>query len=332
MKKNNYIEIKKTINNANNILLTLHNHPDADSFGSNLALFHYLRSIKKKVTLISGDSELKSKNTFFPGYDKITEKNISEVRMSDYDLFIICDALYEQVSYKYIVETLVKNTKIVLFDHHPRSTIKAVAQLYDVSATSTSELVYDYLTNIKFKLTKNISICLMLGILEDTGGFENLNSNAKGVLAFANIVKNIPDFSRIIFEYKNNSLPGEIDFIKLALDNYKMYISGKVAISTISYKDLQESNISSDCVQKTYMSQFLRRCSAWKITASIVEKEEGVSGISIRSRGDQYDVSLVAQVLGGGGHKVAAGATVQSDAHSALTKLLDAIKQTIPNL
>lgn len=327
-----YTKIKTEIKKSKNILLTLHNHPDSDSLGSNLALFQYLKKINKNVTLISGDSEIKSKNSFFPFFDQITPKNISQININDFDLFIICDALYEQVSFSYDVESIAKKIKKIVFDHHPRQTIKSIARLYSLKATSTSELVYDYLTAIKFPIDSDIAICLMLGIYEDTSGFENLNSTPKGAMAFANLVKKVPNFGRLIFEFKNNSDPQEIEFIKLALSKYSTYLNNTIAISTISYQELQDSKIEPEYIQKTFMSQFLRRCNHWKITGSIVEKEKGVSGVSLRSRGQEFDLSLVADKLGGGGHKVAAGATILLDSESALKLVLKTIEENLPNI
>lgn len=69
-----YQQIKSAINDSHHILLHLHPGSDADSAGSALAFYHYLTSINKKITLISGDSNLSPGLATLPGQSKLPLK------------------------------------------------------------------------------------------------------------------------------------------------------------------------------------------------------------------------------------------------------------------
>ena len=49
-------KIRKVLEGASNIVITAHKSPDGDAIGSSLALFHYLKKLGKKVTVIVPDA------------------------------------------------------------------------------------------------------------------------------------------------------------------------------------------------------------------------------------------------------------------------------------
>ena len=79
-----YFQINSAIANSQHILLHLHPSPDAESVGSALAFYHYLKSIKKKVTLITGDSRLSPSLSHLPGAKKIITKNFFDLDLNKF--------------------------------------------------------------------------------------------------------------------------------------------------------------------------------------------------------------------------------------------------------
>ncbi len=326
-------EIFKIINQSKNILFCLHPSPDEDSLGSNLAMYSWLKSIGKNPTVIKGDSELKNRPTIFADYSSIELKNIFEINIADYDLFISMDAAsYSQISKLGDTESLLKNFPTIVIDHHPHNNIVTPYKLNIPQSSATCELVFDLFKQWKIEITENIAICLYFGIFSDTSGLINSNTTPKVFSKCGQLIKKITNLYELTSIYSFHRQPEEFIFTKLALDKTKTYFSGQVAISSVSLKDLEKNNLKTSQASKNSISEFLRTCINWQITVSLVETEIGKCEVSLRSHGPQFDVSQIARNLGGGGHVVASGITIFSDSKTATNKIIEQIATVCPDL
>lgn len=326
-------DILQEIKSAKNILLHLHPSPDPDSIGSTLALYHFISSLEKSVTLIGGDSDHKNHHNIFPGINSILNKNFFEINIHEFDLFLILDSSDpSQVSKLGDVASAIRNIKTIVIDHHPTNKQYGDINIVLPDHTSTSEIIFDLFKIWKCKLTTKISICLFLGIYGDTSGFTNLNTTSQSMMKSSVLAKFIPNLSTLIFESQNNSSVEEMEFIKLGLNNNKLFFNNQVAISLISLDDLKKHNLDSRSINKVKLSETLRKCVDWKVCIAMVETEYNSFGLSIRSRNQNYDVSKIALDFSGGGHKVASGGVIKSDRDEALRLLLESIKRNIPQL
>ena len=114
---------------------------------------------------------------------------------------------------------------------------------------------------------------------------------------------------------------------RLKLDAYltqttEFYGDGKVAISQIPEAIIQEFGITEDDIDD--ISGFGRGIEGVKIGVMLREVKEG-GKISVRTAPD-YDAAAICAVLGGGGHRAAAGATVPGGIAEAKAAILDALK------
>jgi len=326
-------KILNTIKKSQNILLCLHPSPDEDSLGSNLAMYSWLKSIGKNPTVIKGDSELKNRPTVFSEYSSIVLKNIFEINISDYDLFISLDAAsYSQISKRDDASKILSQIPVIVIDHHPHNDIISSNKLNDPQSAATCELVFDLFKKWKVKITENIAVCLYFGIFSDTSGLINSNTTAKVFSKCGQLIKKISNLYELTSIYSFHRQPEEFIFTKLALDKTKTYFSDQVAISSVSLSDLEKNNLKSSQASKNSISEFLRTCISWQITVSLVETETNKCEVSMRSHGPQFDVSQIARNLGGGGHVVAAGITIYSDSKTATQKIVNEIAKVCPDL
>ena len=326
-------QIKSLIDKSQHILLHLHPSPDGDSVGSALAMYLYLNSIGKDVHLIKGDSDIKNRMSSLPSFNVIENMSYGEVDLSKFDLFISLDSQDLSRISKLTEVIFPSNLKTINIDHHPKNTSFADINLVDGNASATAEILFNLFTDLKVKISPEIAACLYFGIYYDTDGFHNLNTNYKSMEVAAKLAKINPNFLDYVLAYEHTNTPSEIKLVALSLNSVKEYFGGKVAISTISYKTLEELNLINDSSKKTWTSQFLRTVPQWVITAAISENEPKVSGISMRSSDPKWNVATVANATGeGGGHPVAAGATIYRSAPRAVKRLLRAIQETYPEL
>lgn len=326
-------EIKSALKKSHNILLSLHPGPDSDSLGANLAMYLWLKSLGKNPTLIKGDSELKTQLTVFPEYNSIVKKNITEINPSDYDLFITMDASsYSQISKLMDVSKLLNNTKTIVIDHHVKNKIISPLKYVSTRHAATCEIIYDFFKNWHVVITKEIAICLYFGIVGDTGNFTNANVTPEIFIKSGELVKKIKDIYKYISIFNYHRQPEEFTYTRLALENIQTFYHNQVAITGISLKDLERNNLTPSQASKNSISEFLRTCVDWQITICLVETEKNKCEVSMRSHGQEFDVSQVALNLGGGGHVVAAGVTIYKDVPTAIKMLVEEIAKACPQL
>ena len=144
-------QIWSEIQKANKILLSCHPNPDGDSVGSVLGMKHALKKLGKKVTVIWGDSTPDKTISMLPGFAEIALKNIFEVNLIEFDLFIIQDSSsLKQISDKGEIN-FPKSLRTVVIDHHITNTNFAKINLVDPNYSSVCEMVFDLLKfwNIK---------------------------------------------------------------------------------------------------------------------------------------------------------------------------------------
>lgn len=327
-------KIWRTIQKAQNILLILHPSPDADSVGSNLALYHALIKMDKNVTILSGDSEYPKNLLSLPGSNKILPKNFFQINQDNYDLFIINDISdKKQISKKGNV-VISKKIKTIIIDHHGSNSKFANINLVDAKAPATCQLIYDLLKTNKIKINKNIAACLFIGLYADTGGFKYPNTTYKTFLIASELAKIYPSFNKLVFELENNDQPDRLKFLSLMLGSVNTYLSKKVAIASIEFDTIQKNNISNDVVNGSDIANTVKSVVGWEIGISLIEVQPNLIKVSFRTRDSQkYDLTKISVALGGGGHKSAAGTTL-NDISLAQAKdlVITKICQVYPNI
>ena len=172
--------INNYINEADTILLTMHENPDGDGLGSATAMYHYLKEIKKDCRILN--VSLLHVEYYFLNKDDIIETYDPDVHnswISTVDLAIIFDV----GDYKRIRElkTQIKDNKIktLNIDHHPHPKDHPFTyNVVDLNAASTGDMVYDYIKSVRDgNITKLMAKGLYTAVMTDTGCFRYSNTN-----------------------------------------------------------------------------------------------------------------------------------------------------------
>src|SRR5690606_525732 len=100
-----------------------------------------------------------------------------------------------------------------------------------------------------------------------------------------------PDYTKLIFNLENNNVPGSIKFQGLALSNIETHW-GRVAISTLSYEQIQAGGIGENDSRAVTIANILKSVTGWDIGIHLFEWEPGVTKLSCRTRDpEQFDLS-----------------------------------------
>ncbi len=321
-------EIKK----ANNILLHCHPNPDADSIGGALASMHMLEAMGKKVTVIRGDSELSNHYALLPGFEKIVPKNLFEIDLTQFDLFLIQDSGGLDRISRVAPVVFPKTLRTVNIDHHITNTKFAEINLVDNAYPATCQILYDLFTLWDVMITQDMAKCLMLGIYTDTGSFKFPATTSATLGAAEHLASIAPDYMKVIFHMDNNNMPGVIAYEGLAFSLVTTYCNNHLAVSAVPYSALQSQNIQRADLFPD-IANFLKSVVGWEIGVKMVEDQPGNVKISLRTRDEnKYDVSKIAALVGGGGHKAAAAAYVKGTLEEVVKKVVDAVNSIYPEL
>ncbi|MFC1613003.1 bifunctional oligoribonuclease/PAP phosphatase NrnA [Patescibacteria group bacterium] len=298
-------QVFNDIQKADNILLITHKNPDGDAYGSLCAMLAVLANMGKKCTAFATNTPAKD-FLFLPFIDKI----ISNYNVLDqYDLIIALDTADER--YSNIGEEIkfFKN-KIINIDHHFTNTRFGYLNIVNPESSSTAEILYNIFCAEGIKIDKSIATCLLTGILTDTDNFSNAATSVSSLQAASDLMLNGGKIQQIVkHSYYNKSF----DRVKLWGTVFERIITNKkynIAVAIIiqeDFKNIDENNQELTSGVANFLSNIFE-------TSAILVLEESKDGMikgSLRTTVEDVDVSKLAKLLGGGGHKKAAGFTVK---------------------
>lgn len=305
--------IRAEVDTAQRILLHFHPTADGDSVGSALGLRAALVNLGKEVTVIQGDTAFPEYLRHLPGAETVEAQAYPDVETTEFDLFIILDSASKtQISNREEV-IFPENLRTVVIDHHATNDGYGDVNWIDSGYPATCQMVYELLLSWDIDFTHDMAACLFVGMFTDTGGFQYPPTSGDTFRAAADLVDRVPDFSQYIFHIENSYTPEHLYYRGLALNNIHLYHGEKIAISLVSYTDLQSRGIQPDQADKSFIANQLKSVVGWDVAVGMVETEPGTVKVSFRTRRpDVYHVGKIAALLGGGGHQAAAGASLRN--------------------
>ncbi len=292
--------------------LAAHRSPDGDTLGSCLALRAALLSMGKEATVVCPDP-VPEYLRFLTGADTVqSDERISAP--ADAVIYVDCADHARTGWLTPILETAPHQFCI---DHHmtnPR-TSKDGDWVEDVGATG--ELIYVLLDVLGVTITHGIAEALYVAICSDTGNFAYSNTTAESFRTAASLLAyeiNLPEINRILFREMRVA---KAKMIAYALTNVELTREG-LGIVAIPKAVLEQYGASKyDCEG---LIDFIRDIDVVEAACLLRESSDGAIRVSMRSK-RSCDVAAVAQKYHGGGHKRAAGCTVEAplaDAYDAL--------------
>ena len=321
-------ELKNLLSSKQNVVITTHVNPDGDAIGSSVALFNFLIKMGHNVSVIvpndypdflkwmkSDELIINYSNSKNESQEKI--KNASLIFCLDFNNLNRINDLGD-----YISES---NAKKVLIDHHLDPSDFYDYKIHDVKASATAELVYNFLIELDSNaVDKDISEALYTGILTDTGSFK-FSMSPKVHKIVSDLMSRGVDIGFINNKiYDSNSLD-KLKLIGYALSEKLEVISnGNAAYIVLSRKNLKDHNFKKGDTEG--LVNYALSISNVNMAVLIIETKERIK-FSFRSIG-QFSVNEFAKkYFNGGGHKNAAGGSLEDKLSVALEKFLKDISK-----
>lgn len=299
-------KINSLISESTNILLISHRNPDGDTLGSCLALAHYLENSDKKIELYCQDKPAEF-FSFLPRFELL--KTEPEPDFKNYDLIIACDcADIAQTGTNPDAWPGLK-TQVVNFDHHLTNTKFGTFNLIMPEAASTTAVLYHFFSSNGINLDRTIATCLLTGLVTDTGNFSNPGTNHDALEVASRLVAKGAQI-RYINHYiiKNKSIPVLKLWSRIFLRLRKNQ-ELDLAWTVITKKDKQDCGV--DDLATEGISNIFNELADSSFSLVLEEIQGGFIKGSLRTTTNHINVSEFAKIMGGGGHRRAAGFRVK---------------------
>jgi bifunctional oligoribonuclease and PAP phosphatase NrnA len=284
-------------------LLTAHEGPDGDALGSLLGLHNVLTQLGKDSVMFMAAKEfpLPIEYRFLPLEEVFHEPPAD---MADRTVvFLDCGNIDRMP-----VEWLTAGGDIINIDHHHDNTRFGDINLVEGSASCTAEIVYDLALLLGAKITPEIASALYVGLITDTGKFMYENTNAHTHRVAAALIDAGVDVDDIYRRLYENVPVEKLRLVSRALDGISSHCDGVLAISYITTADYEATGAGEEMTEG--LIDHLRSIDGVKVAAVIRDlgnRGRAARKVSLRSSAGEVDVSAIARLNGGGGHKRAAG-------------------------
>jgi bifunctional oligoribonuclease and PAP phosphatase NrnA len=285
-------------------LLTAHEGPDGDALGSLLGLHKVLTGLGKDSVMFMAAKEfpLPIEYRFLPLEEVFHE---APADMADRTVVFLDCGNIDRMPVDWLTAG---GNDVINIDHHHDNTCFGDINLVEVEASCTAEIVYDLALLLGVRITPEIASALYVGLITDTGKFMYENTNAHTHRVAADLIDagvDVDDTYRRLYEH----VPIEkLRLVSRALDKISSHLGGKLAISYITMADYEATGAGEEMTEG--LIDNLRSIDGVKVAAVIRdlgERGRSARKVSLRSSAGDVDVSAIARVNGGGGHKRAAG-------------------------
>ena len=306
-------EVKSQIEQASSITILSHLNPDADTLGTALGIYALLSKDKsKRVEVVNVSNALPLYLDFLPYYKNIKHK-------MDYtdSLIISCDCGS--------VDRLgvdVSARKIINIDHHQSNTQYGTVNVVISDYASASQVAYA-LFDALYGVNAEAATCFYAALLSDTRYFTTASVNTKVFEVAKALVDKGAKPDKIAYHFTQRRSLASVRILEKALASLVLHNEAKIATLSVNAEDIIASGAT--VADMEGIVDYGR--SLVTVEVAIFAMELG-NELRISLRSKTVDVSRVAMLYGGGGHKVAAGFTLSTcNLQETMDKILKSIQE-----
>jgi bifunctional oligoribonuclease and PAP phosphatase NrnA len=306
-------------------LLTTHIRPDADGIGSMMALAEVLRQQGKEVQCIIASVWPPRYDFLDPG-KQIQRFDARDPRLAGAEAVIVLDTgTWNQLGDFGALLAKLTAAKMVI-DHHLSQDDLGATRLVDSTAEATGRLVYEAITALDGSITPSVADMLFIALAGDTGWFRHSNATPA---TFALAEKLVAAGARptILYEllYEQNTLP-RLRLTGLVLERLQVVENGLVAFTEVRRGDYAATGAVPQDTED--LVNYPRSIAGVEVALFFMEQPRDGVKVSFRAR-SRVDVARLAERFGGGGHRLASGAIIESSLEDARARVLAALHEAL---
>jgi phosphoesterase RecJ-like protein len=320
-------ELLALIHEHQRFLVSTHVHPDGDAIGSVAALALLLEDLDKQAVLVLEDPVPRIYGFLDPD-GRIRQhdptRDDADIAACDAALVLDVGALNRVGT---VGEALQRHrVATACIDHHTTNDGFADVDVVDCEAPATASLILDLIRRLNRKPSPAVAEALFSGLGTDTGWFRFANTTPRALHDAAELVA-AGARPPVLFEriYENLSWP-RTRLLARMLSTLRADADGRIAYGTIPLDMFEETGAVQADVEG--FVDKMREIGGVEIIALFRERPEGGTRVSLRAKHDA-DVGSLAAALGGGGHRRAAGATVDTPLAETVERVLASARKLL---
>jgi phosphoesterase RecJ-like protein len=301
---------------ASKFVVVTHEHPDGDALGSLVAMQMVLTAMGKDSLMFIAGSEfpLPYEYRFLPveGYVSGPPSDLHERTL----VFLDCGNVERNPA----AEVLRYDGAPALnIDHHHDNTRFGTANYVDDAASCTAELVWELAHELGVRINRWIAEALYVGLITDTGCFMYENTTPRAHMMAAELIEAGVDV-HAIYQHVYEGVPfAKLALLARGLAKVERYDDGRLTVAQLTAEDFDAAGAEESytegvvdhlrAVRGTAMAALVRDRLAAPGEAAADDSGSRLRKVSLRATDPRVDVSAIARVQGGGGHRAAAGFT-----------------------
>jgi len=307
------IETAAWLKENDNYLLITHRRPDGDTLGSAGALAQGLRELGKTAYVLEN-------HELTPRYAPCVTDYIAPADFNPDNVIAVDTATLDL----FTKNALDYSDKISLcIDHHESNTNYSEFLCIDSGRAACGEIIYDILMQLTGSISQITAGHLYVAISTDTGCFSYANTTAETFAVASKLLElgaPVRELNKKLFRTKTM---GRIKIEGKITSNMEFHFDGKVAIAIITREMMETSGANEDDIDDI---------------SNLPVSVEGVGyGITIRELTSSTDCKISCRTVppndanalcakfGGGGHKTAAGASVNKTVYEIKEEILETL-------
>ena len=324
-------KFKEWQNECKQFVIIAHTNPDGDAIGSSLALYHYLKYLRKNVCVIM-PNQFPDFLRWLPGADNIMNydyyTDVANRKIAEAD--VICCLDFNKLDRVDDIAEKVRESKArkVMIDHHLDPEHFADITISHPDQSSTCELLYRFLCDLGYyyKMNTTVATCIYTGMMTDTGGFTYNSNNPELFFIVSMLLQKHVDKDLVYRKVNYNFSASRLFLQGQVLSDMEVLPDYHTAILTLTKEQQQKYHYSKGDsegfvniplqIKDVIFTCFLRE-----------DTEKDIVKISLRSIGE-FPCNLLAEEFNGGGHKNASGGELQkSDAKMATIRFKEVLEK-----
>ncbi len=315
--QNQLDSFKKFVDRHETFIVAGHKEPDGDCIASCLGISFILQKLNKPYILINAGPFKRPEIRDFA--DKFSQE-LPFMTQGERDNtgLIITDC--SELSRLGDIDGDLTGFDTFIIDHHKTSEITGDNIIIDPTAPAAACLVQQIFEGIIGKLSKDEATILFTGIATDTGFFRFLTDNSSEVFtATARLVEYGVNPKEIYSLITGGKGWNSRKLLGIMLERAERYCNGKLVVTYETMEDTRkygQEGRDSDALYSSMLAVdgveavvFIRQETEFNCTAGFRSK-------------DKCDVSVVASKFGGGGHKNAAGTSIEGRTNTIIPAIV----------
>jgi phosphoesterase RecJ-like protein len=292
------------LSGAKEVTLACHVNPDTDALGSMLGLSIVLRSRGAHTVCSFANEPFEVPR--WAGVLAGTDALIPPATFpKEPEVMVTCDAAsLDRLGS--LGANAARARELIWIDHHVSNEGLGTIPLIDPSASSTCEMVFRLVRAMGGDLPDEAATCLYAGLVTDTGRFQYASVRPETLRLAAELREHRFDHARVAQALYDDNATAYLKVLGVALHRMRLSEAADLAWTYLIQADLAAAGVHPS--ETDDLIDVVRTARETDVAAVMKQQRDGRFRVSLRSRGG-HDVSKVASMFGGGGHRLASGYT-----------------------